>query len=295
MLGSDERVSKIVDSSVALMKQMGAVIVDPANLPNWDSFGKSELEVLYFEFKADLNQYLASLGRRPILNDVIRFNEENKDRVMPFFGQERMTEAQAKGPLSSKEYRKALARNRRLTRKEGIDHLIARHRLDAIAVASGGPAWTIDLANGDPRSWDMESTSPPAVAGYPHITVPAGEIFGLPIGISFFSWLREPALSGLPTFSSRRHASYHSSWADGTFQAWCSRRAESRTGPTDVPFASTESLTSPLQVGLAGQVDHICAILALAGGRLVSMVARSACHSPPCHPGRSSHKGCVVS
>ncbi len=198
MLGSDQRITGIVESAIALMKHMGAVIVDPANLPNWDSFGKSELEVLYFEFKADLNRYLASLGSRsPIhsLEDVIRFNEENRDRVMPFFGQERMTEAQAKGPLSSKEYRKALARNRRLTRKEGIDAVIAGKRLDAIVVASGGPAWTIDLANGDPRSWDMESTSPPAVAGYPHITVPAGEILGLPIGISFFSkaW-REPIL-----------------------------------------------------------------------------------------------------
>lgn len=198
MLGTDKRIIRIVESSIALMKQMGAVIVDPADLPHWDSFGKTELEVLYFEFKADLNKYLASLGPRSrvhSLEDVIKFNDDNKDRVMPYFGQELMIAAQRKGSLSSKEYRNALARNRRLTRREGIDALMARERLDAIVVATGGPAWTIDLANGDPRSWDMESTSPAAVAGYPHITVPAAEIFGLPIGISFFSkaW-REPEL-----------------------------------------------------------------------------------------------------
>jgi amidase len=183
------------------MRELGAVIVDPANLPNWNRFGETELEVLSYEFKSDLNRYLAALGPRCLvhsLEDVIRFNEENKSRVMTYFGQERMTEAQAKGPLSSKAYRKALARNRRLAREEGIDALISKKRLDAIVVASGGPAWTIDLANGDPQSWDMESTSPAAVAGYPHITVPAGSIFGLPVGISFFAsaW-HEPALLGM--------------------------------------------------------------------------------------------------
>jgi amidase len=198
MLGSDKRVIAIVESSIQLMNELGAVIVDPANLPNWDSFGETEIEVLCYEFKSDLNRYLASLGPRSMvhsLEDVIRFNEENKSRVMPYFGQERMTEAQSKGPLSSKAYRKALARNHRLTRKEGIDALISKKRLDAIVVASGGPAWTIDLANGDPKSWDMESTSPAAVAGYPHITVPAGSIFGLPVGVSFFAkaW-HEPTL-----------------------------------------------------------------------------------------------------
>jgi amidase len=167
--------------------------------------------VLYFEFKADLNRYLASLGpdtRVHSLEEVIRFNDENKDRVMPFFGQERMVEAQEKGSLSSKAYRAALARNRLLTRKEGIDAIIASKRLDAVMVASGGPAWIIDLANGDPNSWDMESTSPAAVAGYPHITVPAGEIFGLPIGISFFSkaW-QEPALLSIAySFEQARRA-----------------------------------------------------------------------------------------
>ncbi|MGB8253606.1 MAG: amidase family protein, partial [Anaerolineaceae bacterium] len=198
MLGTDKRIIKILESSIDLMKQMGAVIIDPADLPNWDDFGKSEIEVLCFEFKADLNRYLGTLGPRAnvhSLEEVIKFNDDNKSRVMPYFGQERMLAAQEKDSLTSRKYREALARNHRLTRQEGIDALMADKRLDAIVVVSGGPAWTIDLANGDPSSWDMESTSPAAVAGYPHITVPAAEIFGLPVGISFFSkaW-REPEL-----------------------------------------------------------------------------------------------------
>jgi amidase len=201
MLGSDGRVIAIVDNALGLMKQMGAVIVDPADLPNFNKFGESELEVLHTEFKAELNKYLRGVGRHlPVhsLADVIRFNETNREQVMPYFGQERMLIAQEKGPLSGKEYRRALDRNHRLTRRRGIDALLARKRLDAIVVASGGPAWTIDLANGDAINWDQESTSPAAVAGYPHITVPAGQIMGLPVGISFFAgrW-SEPLLLGL--------------------------------------------------------------------------------------------------
>jgi len=211
MLGSDARLVRILESCLDVMQQLGAVIVDPADLPNMDTFGKTELEVLYFEFKADLNKYLGALGpsaRVHSLEDVIKFNEENKDRMMPHFGQERMTAAQAKGPLSSKKYRKALARNHRLTRKEGIDALLKKERLEAVVAISGGPAWTIDLANGDPRSWDMESTSPAAVAGYPHLTVPAGDIHGLPIGLSFFTraW-GEPTLLRLAfAFEQASHA-----------------------------------------------------------------------------------------
>jgi amidase len=198
MLGSDERISRILESCLDIMKQFGAVIIDPANLPNSDTFGETEIEVILYELKYGLNSYLSSLGPRSrvhSLKEVIKFNEENKDRVMPFFGQEYMIAANEKGSLSSKEYRQALSRNRRLTRREGIDAIIKRRRLDAIVVVSGGPAWLIDLANGDPRSWDMESTSPAAVAGYPHITVPGGHLFNLPVGISFFSkaW-SEPTL-----------------------------------------------------------------------------------------------------
>jgi amidase len=198
MAGLDPRLLKIFESCLEVIKHRGAVVVDPVEVPNVNKLGKAELEVLHYEFKADLNKYLASLGpkaRVRTMEELIKFNEENRARVMPYFGQEHLTTAQAKGPLTSQKYREALAKNRRLTRTEGIDVTMRKHRLDALVVPSGGPAWMIDLVNGDANSWDMESTSPAAVAGYPHITVPAGYVFGLPVGISFFAraW-QEPTL-----------------------------------------------------------------------------------------------------
>jgi len=198
MLGSDERIIRILEFCLDIMKQLGAVIIDPVNLPNLKTFRKTEGQIFLHEFKNGLNFYLSSLGSRSqvhSLEEVIKFNEENKDRVMPYFGQELMLAAHKKNSLSSKEYRQVLSLNRRLTRSEGIDAIIKKKRLDAIITVSGGPAWVIDLANGDPRNWDMRSTSPAAVAGYPHITVPGGYLFGLPVGISLFSkaW-SEPVL-----------------------------------------------------------------------------------------------------
>ncbi|HEU0291341.1 MAG TPA: amidase [Anaerolineales bacterium] len=190
MSGKNPRILKIFEHCIEVMKQLGAVLIDPADVRNFDKFGESEREVLHYEFKADLNKYLKSLDaavRVHSMEDVIKFNEENTERVMPYFGQEHMIMAQEKGPLSEKKYKNALAKNLRLTRKDGIDAAFRKYKLDAIVVPSGGPAWTIDLANGDATNWDMESTSPPAVAGYPHITVPAGFVFGLPVGISFFA------------------------------------------------------------------------------------------------------------
>jgi amidase len=198
MIGSDPRLASLLDTWIDVMRRMGATVVDPANLPNFDRFSKTELEVLYFEFRRDLNRYLAGRGPKihaRTLADVIRFNEENRERVMPYFGQDRMVTAEKTAGAGREAYRRALARNRRLTRRDGIEAAIRKHRLDAIVVPSGGPAWMIDLANGDPRSWDMESTSPAAVAGYPHITVPGGHVHGLPVGLSFFgsAW-QEPML-----------------------------------------------------------------------------------------------------
>jgi amidase len=190
MAGTNPRIIKIFEHCIEVLKQLGAVIVDPADVPNFDKFGATETEVLHYEFKADLNKYLKTLDgnvRVHSMEDVIKFNEENSDRVMPYFGQEHMLTAQEKASLSAKKYKDALTKNLRLTRKAGIDATMRRHKLDAIIVPSGGPAWMIDLANGDAINWDMESTSPAAVAGYPHITVPAGYVFGLPVGISFFA------------------------------------------------------------------------------------------------------------
>jgi len=198
LFGTNKRVIAIIESGLETMKSQGAELID-VELPSSDKFGKTELQVLLYEYKSDLNAYLANRGRMVnvhSLEDVIKFNEENQDRVLPYFGQERMEEAQKKGALTGKRYLSALEKNRRLTRDEGIDAVVMEHNLDAIVCPSGGPAWLIDLINGDGgRSWDMDSTSYAAVAGCPHITVPAGYIFGLPIGISFFAgaW-QEPEL-----------------------------------------------------------------------------------------------------
>ena len=198
MQGSDLRILAIFERSLDVMKAAGAELVDPADVANFDKFSNSEIEVLLYEFKADLDAYLAGVGPQvPVhsIKEVVQFNADNLERVMPYFGQERMEAASKKGPLIQKKYQNALSRNLRLTRQEGLDATLQMHNLDAIVVPSGGPAWTIDLVNGDALNWNMESTSPPAVAGYPHITVPAGSIFGLPVGLSFIggAW-QEPKI-----------------------------------------------------------------------------------------------------
>jgi amidase len=194
--GFNERVDKLMNECIEAMKREGAVIIDPANITTSGKFDDSELEVLLYEFKADLNAYLASLGgKAPVrsLKEIIEFNEKNKDKEMPYFGQDIMIRAEAKGPLTSKAYLAALAKNHRLSRTLGIDATMAKHKLDAIVAPTGGPPWPTDVVNGD--HFTGGSSTPAAVAGYPSITVPAGYIFGLPVGISFIgkAW-SEPAL-----------------------------------------------------------------------------------------------------
>jgi len=185
----------LIDAAIALMRERGAVIVDPVDLDI--RLGDASYAVLLYEFKADLEKYLAGLASSPgirTLADVIAFNEKHADREMPFFGQDIMIEAQKKGPLSTREYQDALAKCRSLTREKGIDAVMAEHRLDAIVAPTHGPPGLIDLVNGDPGSGGSSST-PAAVAGYPSITVPAGYHLGLPVGMSFFgrAW-SEPLL-----------------------------------------------------------------------------------------------------
>jgi len=185
--GFNDHVDKLLNDHLKSMKKRGAVLVDPADIPTQGKFDDSELEVLLYEFKADLNTYLAGLGpQAPVrtLKDVIDFNEKNRDREMPYFGQDLMIKAEAKGPLTSKPYLQALRKNHLLTRAQGIDFVMKKNRLDALIAPTGGPAWPTDWANGDHFTGGYSSAS--AVAGYPHITVPAGYVFGLPIGISFF-------------------------------------------------------------------------------------------------------------
>jgi amidase len=193
--GFSEAVDKIAEEAIAAMKQQGAVIVDPADIPSHGKFGDTELAVLLFELKADLNAYLAARPGAAVrsLKDVIDFNERNREKEMPYFGQDLFVQAQAKGPLTEKEYVDALEANHRLARKEGIDAIMDQHNLDALIAPTAGPAWLTDLVDGDHSAG--ESSSPPAVAGYPDITVPMGFVFGLPVGISFFgrAW-SEPTL-----------------------------------------------------------------------------------------------------
>ena len=177
----------LINQAIDDMKAQGAIIVDPANIETAGKFDDTEFDVLLYEFKADLNAYLASLGpRAPVktLRDIIAFNDAHKAEEMPWFGQEIMIQAQAKGSLTEKKYRDALAKNLRMSRAQGIDATMKKYRLDAIVAPTGGPAWVTDLVNGD--HFSGASSTPAAVAGYPNINVPAGFSHELPVGISFF-------------------------------------------------------------------------------------------------------------
>jgi amidase len=194
--GYSDVTDKLINDAIDAMKAQGAVIVDPANIETAGKFDDSEFDVLLYEFKADLNDYLASLGSRaPVksLQDIITYNEQHKDQEMPFFGQEIMIQAQAKGPLTEKKYLDQLASNLKMSRTDGIDATMDKYKLDAIVAPTSNPAWTTDLVDGD--HFSGASSTPAAVAGYPNINVPAGFSHDLPVGISFFgrAW-SEPTL-----------------------------------------------------------------------------------------------------
>ncbi|MEO8218680.1 MAG: amidase [Acidobacteriota bacterium] len=194
--GFQREVDELMEEAIRTMKRMGATVVDPANIETNGKFDDTEGTVLHYEFKTDLNKYLAGTPaavRSRTLEALIQFNEEHKAEEMPFFGQETFHKAQESGSLASSKYKEALAKNHKLSRAEGIDATLAKHKLDAIIAPTGGPAWPTDLVNGDHFTGGYSSAS--AVAGYPHITVPLGFAFGLPVGISFFAgaW-SEPVL-----------------------------------------------------------------------------------------------------
>jgi amidase len=195
LFGYSEETDRIAQAALDALKQAGAVLVDPADLATAGQFDDAEFEVLLFEFKADLNKYLAGLppGGPRTLAALIEWNDKNRDREMPYFGQEIFTMAEAKGPLTGADYKKALASCRELARTKGIDATLKKHKLDALVAPTGGPPWLIDPVNGD--AYSGGSSTPAAVAGYPSITVPAGYAFGLPVGLSFFgpAW-SEPTL-----------------------------------------------------------------------------------------------------
>jgi amidase len=178
---------RVIEAAIESMKAQGAVVVDPVEIPAVDRIQVCEWEVLLYEFKTGLNTYLAGLGpnaRVRTLADVIAFNNREKAREMPFFGQDLFELAETKGPLTSTEYLTHLANCQHWAGAEGIDAVVEKHKLDALIAPTGSPAWPIDLANGD--RFLGASSSVAAVAGYPSITVPAGDASGLPVGISFF-------------------------------------------------------------------------------------------------------------
>ena len=190
-----ESTGSVFSAAVDAMKHEGAVLIDPVEVPSAEKFMDSELQVLLYEFKADLNSFLAAAPNVPVhsLRDIIDFNKAHSDRELQFFGQDLFLKAQKKGPLTDEAYVRALAKNHRFTRTEGIDAAMDKYRLDALVAMTAGPSWLTDLINGDHDTGGSSSWA--AVAGYPNINVPVGFVFGLPVGISFFgrAW-SEPKL-----------------------------------------------------------------------------------------------------
>ena len=197
--GRNDLVSAEVEKALDVLREKGAILVDVPEVPNTDKYGATELTVLLYELKASMKDYLAEYApTSPLksLEDIVAYNEKNKKKVMPFFGQEHFIAAVAKGGLDSQEYIDALATDRKYSREEGIDKVLKEYQLDALVAPTGGPAWMTDFVKGDASGGSF--TSPAAVAGYPHITVPAGQVHGLPCGISFVgtAW-SEPRLIAL--------------------------------------------------------------------------------------------------
>lgn len=182
--GKNTKVDKVIEPHLQVLKDGGATLID-VTFPKLENFGDAEFDVLLYEFKEDLNKYLAGRGGpNKTLADLIAFNEKYADKEMPYFGQEVFIQAQAKGDLNDRAYRIALLQSKLMTQEQGIDGVMDKDKLDAIVAPSGGPAWMTDLVGGD--CGVFESSSVAAVAGYPNITVPAGYVQGLPAGISFF-------------------------------------------------------------------------------------------------------------
>jgi amidase len=194
--GFSEAVDALMEQALDAMKKQGATLVDPADIDTLGKFDDTELLVFMYELKADLNAHLSNLGpNAPVhtLKEIIEFNDRNRDKEMPYFGQDLFLKSEAKGPLTEKAYLDAIDKNHRLARTEGIDATMDKYHLDAIVAPTGGPAWLTDLVNGDHVAGGSSNAA--AVAGYPNINVTAGLISGLPVGISFFgrAW-SEPTL-----------------------------------------------------------------------------------------------------
>ena len=184
--GRNDLVSAEIEKALQVLRDQGATLVDIAELPNAGKYGATEYEVLITELKAALPAYLREYApHAPVktLADVIAFNEKERAKEMPHFGQEHFIKAEAKNGLENVEYKAALSANRKFSREEGLDKVLRENELDALVAPSGSPAWLTDFIRGDFSGGGFSQA--PAVAGYPHITVPAGFVHGLPCGISF--------------------------------------------------------------------------------------------------------------
>ena len=209
MAGFHPLVDVVFDRAIEAMRKAGAIIVDPADVPSVGKYDDAETDVLLYEFKDGVNAYLASRGataRVQSLEQLMAFNTSNAAKELMWFGQEQFEKSQAKGPLSEAKYRDALALCRRLSRAEGIDAVLKKHKVDAIIAPSNGPSWPTDLVNGDRYTGGNSSAA--AVAGYPSITVPMGFAAALPLGISFIggAWSEARLIALAYAFERATHA-----------------------------------------------------------------------------------------
>jgi amidase len=210
LAGFNPDVDAVLAQDIAALKSAGAVVVDPVELPNLGKYDDAELTVLQFEFKHDLNAYLADLpGSEQVprsLADLIAFNEREKAREMPWFDQDLFEQSEKRGGLDDKAYRDALAKAKRLSGPTGIDAALKKYKLDALIAPTTGPAWVTDWVNGDHAAGG--SSTPSAVAGYPDVSVPAGQVHGLPVGLSFFgtAWSDAKLIRYAYAFEQATHA-----------------------------------------------------------------------------------------
>lgn len=208
--GFSDDVDALLAQNIAALQAAGATIVDPVDIPNFGKYDDAELSVLEYEFKHDLNAYLAALpdsAHAPhSLAELIAFNERERTRELSWFGQDLLAKSQALGELTDKKYHDTLASAKSLAGKQGIDAALAKYRVDALIAPTLGPAWVTDWINGDHVAGG--SSTPAAVAGYPDISVPAGFVHGLPVGLSFYgaAWSEPKLIRYAYAFEQATHA-----------------------------------------------------------------------------------------
>jgi amidase len=185
LFGFNDHVDKMMGDVLDTLSKLGAELVDPVNIATFSKLSDMENEAMSWEFKNDLNAYLAARGGAMLtLADLISFNEKNRAREMPYFDQDLFIKAEARGPLSTKVYRDLESKLSHASKGDGIDKVMIDHKLDAMVCPTDSPAWPIDYVLGDHQV--ATGSTPAAIAGYPHVTVPAFQVYGLPVGLSFF-------------------------------------------------------------------------------------------------------------